>query len=142
MTTKRRKAIEIVEEHLEDLPVKLADEEVRRKGEELAAAQGELQGHAEHEKEAKATLKSDRAAIEARIQKLAMQIRNKTETRPVEVFGRADYAAGSVTYVRKDTDEEIRRRAMREDERQLGIPQAKVEQKKQEAEEHPEPEKE
>lgn len=119
--SKRRGREELAQKQ-EHLEVKLGPADVMERGEQLARAQGELEELAGRESSTKAALKADRARIEAEIQRLALAVRNRAETRPVSVRVEADYGDGLAYEIREDTLEVVRTRPLSELERQRELP--------------------
>lgn len=118
----KRRGREDLSQKQEHLEVKLGPSEVMERGEQLARAQGDLEELAGRESSAKAALKADRARIEAEIQRLALAVRNRAETRPVAVRVEADYGDGLAYEIREDTLEVVRTRPLTETERQGELP--------------------
>jgi hypothetical protein len=112
------KALEIIGKHVEDLSVKLSDEEVMERGNRLANIEGEIERHTSHETNVKADLKATRSRLEAERGRIAQQVRSRSELRPIEVEIVADFKAGLVRDIRVDTCATVRTRALSEAERQ------------------------
>jgi hypothetical protein len=106
---------------LEKLPCKLNDDEVRRKGEELALARKKHHEVADEAKSSAAEFKDRLKKIDTQIDLLAEQVRSKRETREVEVIERKDLDAAMVETIRTDTGEIVRARAMSLQERQIHL---------------------
>ena len=105
----------------EDLPVKLTEKEVAERSQRAAEVVEELEKHETHKKDVSADLKATQTRLQAELARLSMQVRNKTELRPVAIVCLPDYKRGTVTEFRADNDEKLRERAMREDERQTNL---------------------
>ncbi len=106
---------------LEKLPCKLTNDEVRRKGEELALERKKHREVADEAKASAARFKADLKAIDEKIDDLAEQVRSRRETREVEVIERKDMDIAMVETIRVDTGEVIRSRAMTLNERQIHL---------------------
>lgn len=104
------------------LPVKLTDEELLKKGGELATAVQDIATEEGRQADIKASMKARLAEIEARRTQLAIAVSRKEEHRDVEVDIFHDYQRGVVEDIRRDTGEIISRRVMHEDERQQELP--------------------
>lgn len=103
------------------LTVELTDEEWRAASASLGAAHQDLRAHEEHEEVVKKDLKAQRGEIEGRIGRLARLVHTRAETRSVECEVFADHDRGMAVTVRTDTGEEIARRPLTHDERQLPL---------------------
>ena len=107
--------------NLEKLPCVLLDDEVMRKGEELAAARKEHHELSDAAKASAAEWKAKLKAVDEKIDDLAEQVRSRREDRKVEVVDRNDMTQFRVLSVRTDTGEVIRMRAMTVAERQPNL---------------------
>lgn len=116
--TKRDDGGRVLRRETEELPVKLTETEKATRGLQLAELYGEIESHEAKATEVKATLKAERAALEAKAQKIGMVIRQGHELRPVEVSVVAYFGDRRVVYERADTNETIRARALTDAERQ------------------------
>lgn len=114
----RRNQKELLKTEPENLPVKLTQDEIRERGERLAAKEGELESHMQNAKQVKAGLTANEKRLEADIQNLSLQIRDKSELRLVQCDHIADYKRGVVRVVRQDTEQVVRERAIEESEKQ------------------------
>lgn len=103
------------------LPVRLTQDEIRARGERLAAVHGALDQIAIEEDDAKKKFKDRRNPLEGEIGLLAHIIRKKEEKREVAVDLVADFATGKVREVRSDTGEVVRERDIRFEEQQQAI---------------------
>lgn len=114
----RRNQKELLKTEPENLPVKLTQDEIRERGERLAAKEGELESHIQRAKQVKADLTANEKRLEADIQSLSLQIRDKSELRQIPCDHIADYKRGVVRVVRQDTEQVVRERAIEESEKQ------------------------
>lgn len=104
------------------LPCKLTDEELLKKGTELATAVQDIATEEGRQADIKASMKAKLAEIEARRTQLAIAVSRKEEHRDVEVDIFHDFQRGVVEDVRRDTGEVVSRRVMSESERQQNLP--------------------
>lgn len=104
------------------LPVRLTEEELLKKGGELAATVQDISSEESRQQDIKSQLKAKLAELEARRSNLAITVSRKEEHRDVEVDIFHDYQRGVVEDVRRDTGEVVSRRVMRDDERQQPLP--------------------
>lgn len=104
------------------LPVRLTEEELLKKGSELAATVQDIASEESRQQDIKSQLKAKLAELEARRSNLAITVSRKEEHRDVEVDIFHDYQRGVVEDVRRDTGETISRRVMNEEERQRALP--------------------
>lgn len=111
----------VLRDGIEELAVPLTNAELQERGDRLAHAQGELESHALHEQDVKATLKAQRTAVEAKIANLASIVRNKREVRSVAVQVVADYGRRCAATVRQDTGEIVSERPLTELEMQASL---------------------
>lgn len=104
------------------LEVDLTDEEVKQKGDILAARIAE---HADVDQERKARALEYReqlAEIRGDIASLARQVRTRRDERVTACMWERDDARFSMILVRQDTGEIVETRPMRDDERQMVFP--------------------
>jgi hypothetical protein len=109
------------EKLIEELPVKMTDEEKLLKGEYIAQVHHEL---VELEAEKKALMGSRKRAIDAKkdlLAHLAHELATGEELRPVQCRERPRYYDLMVDVVRMDTGRIVRSRPMEPHERQLGM---------------------
>lgn len=104
------------------LPCRLTDEELLKKGADLATAVQDIATEEGRQVDLKATMKAKLAEIEARRTQLAIAVSRKEEHRDVEVDIYHDYQRAVVEDVRRDTGEVVSRRVMQDEERQRGLP--------------------
>lgn len=110
-----------------ELPVQLTDDEKRQRGMELARAENELSEFNDRERKSKlAELKAKESDIKARIARLAGIVTTGAEIRRVMCRGEADYTNSRVLLYREDTGERIGDRALKDEERQIGVPGTEV----------------
>jgi chromosome segregation ATPase len=102
--------------HSEKLSCKLTEREVREKGQRLAALQGDLANHSAHSDDVKSQLKATEKRISAQITEVAAVIRSGSELRETTVDVYED--GGEALEIRRDTNEVVTKRALRDDERQ------------------------
>jgi hypothetical protein len=112
---------EVINTHVEELSCDLTAEEWETRASQLANTEAELEAHTSHELDVKATLKADRARLEAQRTKLAQQVRSHSEIRAVTVQALADFKAGIVSEVREDTGKLVRTRPISPEERQTSL---------------------
>jgi hypothetical protein len=104
------------------LPVRLTDEELLKKGSDLATAVQDIATEEGRQVDIKASMKAKLAEIEARRTQLAIAVSRKEEHRDVEVDIFHDYQRAVVQDIRRDTGEVLSTRVMSEEERQIGLP--------------------
>lgn len=92
------------------LPVKLTDDELRYRGDELARLTKEVDDLEFEKKESQADYKAKIDARRVAALKLADAIKAKTEVRDVEVCDTTDHDARKVYTVRQDTGEVVNSR--------------------------------
>lgn len=105
----------LVEQH----PVALTDKELLSFGQRLAQTDQQLYDHAETTKSVKKDLASKEASIVAERSRLALIVRNKAESRDVQVSVYRDMSSKTLFHVREDTGEETFRRHLRNEELQV-----------------------
>ena len=101
---------------IRNLPVRLTEEELQRKGQELSEV---IEKHAEIDSERAGIAKQFKDKLETlddKARELAKQIRTKTEERPVEVHQRKDQLNATVDLYRTDTGEVVYSRPMTAEE--------------------------
>jgi septation ring formation regulator EzrA len=103
------------------LPVKLTDEELLAKGNELARKLHEVTVEEEAQKQAKSAMKSRLEGLTNELHAIGSVVHTKTETRKVEVFARHDAERHVVETVRSDTGEVVETRLMTMEERNLKL---------------------
>ena len=104
------------------LPVSLTDDELLKRGAELAAAVQDIATEEGRQADIKASMKAKLAEIEARRTQLAIAVSRREEHRDVEVDIFHDYPRAVVQDIRRDTGEVLTTRVMSEHERQIGLP--------------------
>lgn len=104
------------------LPCVLTDEELLKKGADLATAVQDIATEEGRQADLKATMKARLAEIEARRTQLAIAVSRKEEHRDVEVDIWHDYQRLVVQEIRRDTGEITGTRVMSESERQQALP--------------------
>lgn len=108
------------------LAVTLTNEELLKKGAELATAVQDIATEENRQADIKASMKAKLAEIEARRTQLAIAVSRKEEHRDVEVDIWHDYQRAIVQDIRRDTGEVMTTRVMSESERQIGLPMEPV----------------
>lgn len=103
------------------LPVKLTDDEVRKKGLELAGVCDDIGTETARADSVKQELKARMGGLESKRAQLATLLRRGDELREVEVLTRAHYASGTASEVRTDTGEVLLARPLTEKERQPSL---------------------
>lgn len=106
------------------LPVKLDADELRERGDSLAAVIQDLNAEENRQVDVKAQMKARMAELDSKKTQLAIVISRREEHRDVMVDMFHDYDRLVAETVRRDTGETIASRRMTEDERQLPLPQA------------------
>lgn len=104
------------------LPCTLTDEELLKKGGELATAVQDIATEEGRQADIKASMKAKLAEIEARRTQLAIAVSRKEEHRDVEVEIWHDYQRTVVQEIRRDTGEIMSTRVMSDAERQQHLP--------------------
>ena len=100
----------------------LTQEEILQAGDDLATALDNLkQVQAEKDSVSK-TFKAKEAELEANITAKQVLVRNKYDYRKVDCDNILDYETTECYVIRTDTNEEVIRRAMSEDEKQTTLP--------------------
>jgi hypothetical protein len=99
------------------LRVPLTDEEVRQRGELLAKACQDLEELKGAQKEEKELMKIALQRAEGDISRLVTQVRDRAETRHVQVEMRINIGLGIVEEVRLDTGEVVRTRDATQDDK-------------------------
>jgi hypothetical protein len=102
----------------ESLPVELTTAELLATGAEAAKQFQEQATHAAHKKEVMAELKARETQIQAQVAALHSKLLSGREHREVQVEVYSDFERNVAVYVRTDSGEEIRTRALAADERQ------------------------
>jgi hypothetical protein len=121
-----RKGKEVIETKTEDLLVVLEEDEINARARKLAAKQGELEHQIDEGRRIQGEQATRRKAIEAEIKGLGDAVREGTELRPVAVEVVANYTKATIQEIRQDTFKVLIERAMRADERQIGIPMNEI----------------
>lgn len=104
------------------LPVRLTEEELLKKGSQLAATVQDIAAEEGRQVDLKAAMKAKLAEIDARRTQLAIAVSRKEEARDVEVDVWHHYDRGVVVDVRRDTGEIVNTRVMSTAERQPSLP--------------------
>jgi hypothetical protein len=104
------------------LPVKLTDDELRARGQDLAAVCDDIGAETDRADSVKQELKARMTGLEARRSQLAALIRRGDELRDVEVLTLAHFASGTATVVRTDTGDVLLSRPLTDTERQIPLP--------------------
>lgn len=112
----------IVDVHTERLTVKLTDEARNLRGQQLARANGDLVEKRNEKAAVMSRLGAEEKEIIARIAALSAEVILGFAPADVEVYGTVDFDNGLVRYRRRDTGEELKTRAIREEERQMEVP--------------------
>ena len=97
---------------IRNLPVKLTEDEVQLKGQELAEACQKIGDVEVAKKEINAEFKGQLDALDKRVHTLAIEVKTKTELRNVEVYPRPLPEKAIVEMVRNDTMEVVETRTM------------------------------
>ena len=104
------------------LPVKLTDNELRERGDELAATIQNVNTEERRQADQKTQMKARLTELQARQTQLAITISRREEERDVTVDVYHNYEALKVETVRRDTGEAIHRREMTQEELQRPLP--------------------
>lgn len=104
------------------LPVKLREDELRDRGDQLASVIQDLRAEEDRQVDAKAHMKARLAELDAKKTQLAIVISRREEPRNVDVEVWHDYARFMVETVRTDTGETIHTRRMEDHEKQMKLP--------------------
>lgn len=104
------------------LPVRLSEQELRERGDQLASITQDVTTEQQRQADTKAQMKARLTELEARRTQLAITISRRAEDREVLVTLRLDYRAGRASEVRNDTGEEILTRQITDAERQRHLP--------------------
>lgn len=105
-----------------ELRCKLTEEELLDRARALANACEEVSAEERRQKEIKSDLKAQLEAKEAARAQLSAVVSAGAEYRSIDVEQVFDFETGMVTLYRTDTGEQIERRRMTEDERQMPLP--------------------
>lgn len=111
----------VIATFVRDLPVEITGDEFHRVAMELGATFDEIAREALHQDQQKAAMKERLAALVLKQHTLAKALGKGVETRPVDVERVAYYDTGIIVERRRDTLEELSRRPMKDDERQLPL---------------------
>jgi hypothetical protein len=118
--------VRVIAHHVERLPVKLTEEELRERGRSMARIEGEIRAHAAHCEAVKKELKSKESALAAELCRLGEILRNESEERDVDI--QLEELEGErkgrrrVAIVRMDNGEVVEERPMRDEELQQPLP--------------------
>lgn len=104
------------------LPVKLDQDELRDRGDKLAAVIQDLNAEENRQVDMKAQMKARLSELDAKKTQLAIVISRREEDRDVQVDIFADYGRAVMEVVRRDTGEVLNSRRMTEEERQQALP--------------------
>lgn len=104
------------------LPVKLDADELRDRGDKLAAVIQDLNAEENRQVDLKAQMKARLSELDARKTQLAIMISRREENQDVTVDIFHDFGRFVVSSVRRDTGEELSSRRMTEEERQQTLP--------------------
>jgi hypothetical protein len=110
------------EPSVESLPCALSPEEVRQRGEAVARLLKERDDLDFETKQYAKERREEIGELELQIARVAIQIRERQEYRPVEVVCLRNPGEATVVWVRRDTGEVIRQRPMTEEEKQERLP--------------------
>lgn len=121
--------IETVGREYEKHPVKLSEVERLTFADKLASIEDELTSFEAEAEGVKKSLKAREATILAHRSELAGIVRSRSELRDVEITMVANYTAGTLSKVRKDTGETVASRRLTDGERQEGFPEFEPEKK-------------
>lgn len=112
--------IRVLKVQTRTLPVRLNDNELRQRGDELAVTVQELSAEEDRQKNLKDQMKARISELQARQQKLALIVSRREEFRDVEVACEV-VADNMVREVRRDTGEVLLTRPFRDEERQYNM---------------------
>jgi hypothetical protein len=105
-----------------ELDCRLTADEIAAHGRDLVNLLGEIEEEEDDQDARKAEMRERLATMQARQSKIAGTIRRGLERRRVTVEIMADWTTQTAIERRTDTGEEIGRRPLREDEKQLKLP--------------------
>lgn len=114
--------LRMVKTESRNLPVKLSETELRDRGDQLAAVIQDVNSEESRQVDVKTQMKARLTELDAKKSQLAITISRREEYRDVTVEIWHDYERLKVFTVRKDTGEEIHRRAMVSEEMQRPLP--------------------
>lgn len=106
-------------EEVEELLTNLTDEEFNARARQLARAVQDVASLEAHQRDVKAQQKAELTKLEAERERLGLVVARCAELRDVRVQVMADDVNKLVITYRTDSGEEVRRREMRDSERQL-----------------------
>lgn len=112
---------EVLKKTVETLPVELSAAERGQRGIELSEVLDEIAKEESAAESMKASMKSRKAALEAKRDALAVVVRSGKEMQSVDVEDIADFKAGKVSRVRLDTGEVVHERELMDEERQTSF---------------------
>lgn len=104
------------------LPVKLHEDELRDRGDKLAALIQDVSAEERRQVDVKAQMKARLSELDAKKTQLAIVISRREEDRDVTVDVFHDFDRLTVETIRQDTGEVISSRRMTEEERQQKLP--------------------
>lgn len=112
---------QVLRTEVRELPVRLAPDELRERGQKMAQLKADLEEHKRESKEASKERKDKENALESAISSIARAIREKEEKRPVDVEIRF-VGTGRVAEVRVDLGTVLLERMLDKDEAQVELP--------------------
>lgn len=114
-------SIKLIKTDTRCLPVKLDADELRERGDRLAAVIQDLNAEENRQVDQKAQMKARLSELDAKKTQLAIIISRREEDRDVTVEHFHDYERGVVETIRRDTGETISSRRLTEEERQQSL---------------------
>lgn len=120
--TKKNDDIKLVRTETRVLPVKLDADELRDRGDKLAAVIQDLNAEENRQIDIKTQMKARLTELDSRKTQLAIVISRREEDRDVLVDVFHNYVKFTVETARRDTGEVINARRMTEEERQQLLP--------------------
>lgn len=115
-------SVRLVRSETRFLPVKLHEDELRDRGDKLAAVIQDMTAEENRQVDLKAQMKARLAELDSKKTQLAIVISRREENRDVNVDIFHDFEMGKVDTVRRDTGEMLMSRRMTEEERQQPLP--------------------
>lgn len=112
----------MLRETTEKLLCRLTPDEFIARASALARVVQDMHGEEQRQTDMKAQMKAAIASLDAERDQLSLVVSRSAELRDVRVTEDADYARGIAITWRTDTGEEVRRRPLSDQERQIALP--------------------
>lgn len=104
-----------------ELPVKLTEDELKQRGQDLARLHQDLGQKKSELKHVSQDFKTCITDLEGRISNLSRVISNRYEYRETECYWEYDSPPGHKTLIRMDTHEDVERQPLTEQDRQTSL---------------------